>query len=322
MLRSLLRFVLFLFAAAAFAAETAPAPKVRSLKITLLSTMLADGPTLGEWGFAALVEVDGHRLLFDTGAHSDVVLRNARALHVDLTTVPEVVLSHSHEDHVGGLLTLRASVLPESPHALARVHVGQGLFLPRHEDGLPGEANPMILIKSQHEKTGGQFVVHNAPVQLYPGVWLTGPVPRKHPERNWSGSGTIETAAGTTEDNIPEDSALLFDTEQGLVILTGCGHAGVVNILEYARVIVRPARIHALIGGIHLFNASEKTLAWTSGRLRELGVESVIGAHCTGIETVYRLRADLGLDRKNAVVGAVGADFELGAGIHPGPIAR
>jgi 7,8-dihydropterin-6-yl-methyl-4-(beta-D-ribofuranosyl)aminobenzene 5'-phosphate synthase len=105
-------------------------------------------------------------------------------------------------------------------------------------------------------------------------------------------------------------------------VLTGCGHAGVVNTIDYARTFLRPARVYALIGGIHLFNASEATLAWTAGKLREFGVDNLIGAHCTGIETVYRLRTDLGLDRAHAVVGAVGATFELGRGIDPRNIAK
>jgi len=296
--------------------------QVHSLKITVLSTMLADGAELGEWGFAALVEADGHRLLFDTGAHADVVLKNTQTLRVDLTTVPEIVLSHAHWDHVGGLLTLRAAVLPASPNALATVHAGEGLFYSRKEGILPVEGNPMILIKPQFEKTGGVFVIHDKPVELYPGVWLTGPVPRRYPERNWSGRGEVRTAAGWVEDNVPEDTALVFDTEQGLVVLSGCGHAGVINTIEYARSFIRPARVHALIGGIHLFSASDETLAWTAGKLRSYGVDNLIGAHCTGIDTVYRFRTDLGLDRAHAVVGAVGATFELGRGIDPRNIAK
>ena len=116
--------------------------------------------------------------------------------------------------------------------------------------------------------------------------------------------------------------ALIIDTAQGLVIVTGCGHAGVVNIVEHARSVVRPARVHALIGGFHLFRASEETLTWTAGKLREFGVENFIGAHCTGIETVYRFRADLRLDRAHCVVGAVGQTFELGKGIDPRVIAQ
>jgi len=104
--------------------------------------------------------------------------------------------------------------------------------------------------------------------------------------------------------------------------VTGCGHAGLVNIIEFARSFIRPARVHALIGGTHLFNASDETLDWTAGKLRAFGVDNLLGAHCTGIETVYRLRHDLGLDRAHAVVAAVGSGFELGRGIDPRRIAR
>ena len=296
--------------------------RVHALKITMLSTMLADGAELGEWGFSALVEADGHRILFDTGGHSDVVLKNCGTLKIDLTTVPEVVLSHWHPDHVGGFITLRDSVLATTPTALARTHVGEGIFLPRTGSVNGVEINPMLSIKPTYEKNGGEFVVHDKPVQLYPGVWLTGPVPRKYPERNWSKGVQVKAPAGMKEDNLPEDTALIFDTDKGLVVLTGCGHAGVVNIADFARATVRPARIYALIGGLHLFEASEKTLVWTAEKLNSFGVDNLLGAHCTGVETVYRFRHDLGLDRSHAVVGAVGATFELGHGIDPRQIAK
>src|SRR5439155_18848719 len=107
------------------------AGKVRALKIAVLSTMLADGDELGEWCFAALVEADGHGILFDTGAHRDVVLKNVQTLKIDLASVPDVVLSHWHEDHVGGFMTLRRSVATRTPAALARAHVGEGIFASR-----------------------------------------------------------------------------------------------------------------------------------------------------------------------------------------------
>jgi 7,8-dihydropterin-6-yl-methyl-4-(beta-D-ribofuranosyl)aminobenzene 5'-phosphate synthase len=97
------------FAAPAPTASPVPSARVRALKIVILSTMLAD-EGIGEWGFSALVEVDGHRILFDTGARPSTVLENARELKVDLAGVPEVVLSHNHSDHTGGLLTLRRDV--------------------------------------------------------------------------------------------------------------------------------------------------------------------------------------------------------------------
>jgi 7,8-dihydropterin-6-yl-methyl-4-(beta-D-ribofuranosyl)aminobenzene 5'-phosphate synthase len=303
-------------------AYPAEVERVHSLRITILSTMLADGEELGEWGFAALVVADGHPILFDTGAHPDVVLKNAQTLGIDPGAVPEVVLSHNHSDHVGGLMTLRRSVLPKTPAALARVHVAEGIFYPRTSFNPGIEDNPALLLKPEFERTGGVFVVHDHPVQLYPGVWLTGPVPRKYPEHNWSGSGRVKTPSGWVEDNIPEDQALVFDTAQGLVVLFGCGHAGIINTLEFARTIVRPARIHAIIGGVHLFAASDQTLAWTADKLRAFGVDNLLGAHCTGLEPVYRFRSALGLDRGHAVVAAVGAYFDLAEGINPRNIAR
>ncbi len=102
--------------------------RVRSLRIVVLSTMLADRG-IGEWGFAALVEADGRRILFDTGARPDTVLKNARELGVELSTVQEVFLSHNHGDHTSGLLTLRKEFAKTNPAALARAHVGKGIFV-------------------------------------------------------------------------------------------------------------------------------------------------------------------------------------------------
>ncbi len=301
--------------------------KVQQLRITILSTMLADSG-IGEWGFSALVEVDGRRILFDTGAHDDVVSRNARELRVPLDTVPEVILSHNHGDHTIGLVPLRRELATTRPDALGTAHVAEGIFAPRRREGSTNDLNAMNRFRAQYEATGGAFTVHAKAAEIHPGVWLTGPVPRRNPERNWGGAaaGRLETKVEINgqlvEDTVPDDMSMIFDTEQGLVVLTGCGHAGVVNTIEHARDVVRPAPVHALIGGIHLFNASERTLAWTEGKLRDYGVRHLIGAHCTGVETVYRFRQSLGLDRARCVVGAVGQVFDLASGINAGAIAK
>lgn len=308
----------------ASAASDSPAPaKVHALKITVLSTMLADGlDQYGEWGWAALVEVDGHRILFDTGAHTDVVLRNARALEIDLSTVPEAVLSHNHADHTGGLLAIRTAMMAKAATAFAVVYVGEGIFYPRTTFNRGIEDNPVLLMKPEFEKTGGTFVSHDKPFELYPGVWLTGPVPRKYPERNWSGTGRVKLPSGWAEDNVPEDQALVFDTEKGLVVLVGCGHAGIVNTLDYARSFLRPAPIHAVIGGVHLFAASDETLDWTAAKLGEFGLQNFLGGHCTGIEPVFRFRTALKLGREHCAVAAVGSTFDLVRGIDAGYLSR
>jgi 7,8-dihydropterin-6-yl-methyl-4-(beta-D-ribofuranosyl)aminobenzene 5'-phosphate synthase len=106
------------------------------------------------------------------------------------------------------------------------------------------------------------------------------------------------------------------------VVITGCGHAGIVNTLEYARSTVREAPAHAVIGGLHLFLAGDRTLEWTATKLKELGLAHLLGAHCTGVEAVFRIRQRAGLTRKTAVVGAVGSSFTLGSGIDPLDLAR
>jgi 7,8-dihydropterin-6-yl-methyl-4-(beta-D-ribofuranosyl)aminobenzene 5'-phosphate synthase len=199
--------------------------------------------------------------------------------------------------------------------------VGRGLFLPRPREG-GAEANETLAMKAPYEATGGRFAEVAAPTEIFPGAWLTGPVPRKHPERNWSGRGQVRTAEGLAEDTIPEDMSLVLDTERGLVVIAGCGHAGVINTLEFARERIRPASVFALVGGLHLFDAKEATLDLTAEKLRGMGLGHLLGAHCTGIEAVHILRGRLGLDRRTCVVGAVGSGFELGAGIRPGTIAR
>ncbi len=300
----------------------AAADKVASLDVRILSTMLTADEGYGEWGFAALVVADGHRILFDTGAHPDTVLRNAHDLHVDLSNVPDVILSHHHLDHTAGLVTLRREYAKSNPAALARAHVGAGIFQSR-TDGTAREANTMIATKVDYESAGGTFVEYREPRELFPGVWLTGPVPRKYPEKNWSPGRKLRRADGTTpEDNLPEDQSLVIVTAKGLVVISGCGHAGVINTLDYARARIAPAKVYAALGGFHLYNASDDTLAWTASKFKEFGLQNLLGAHCTGIEAVYRLRQLTGLARKTAAVGAVGGGFNLATGLDPGSIAR
>lgn len=233
-----------------------------------------------------------------------------------------MILSHHHGDHVGGLLTLRRELAKKNPEALKKAYVGAGIFLSR--PGPQGqETNEAVLLRKQYEELGGSFVVVDRPTEILPGVWLTGPVPRTDPERNWSLKRTIRNPDGSlVEDSVPEDMSLVVDSDKGLVVVSGCGHAGIINTLEYARSKVRETHIHAALGGFHLFEADASTLDWTAGKLRTMGLQNLLGAHCTGIEAVFGLRQRLELSRSACAVGAVGARFSLKSGIDPGAIAR
>lgn len=292
------------------------AEPARAVKVTVLSTMLAGdrGRGIGEWGFSALLEVDGQRLLIDTGERPETVLKNATEIGIDLSTVTDLVITHNHGDHTAGLVTLRRELAKKNPRALSRAHVPLGIFYSR--PGANGaEGNGLLPFKAAYEALGGVFVEHTGPAQLLPSVWIIGPVPRQYPERNYSTTGRVQTPTGLVEDNIPEDTSVVVDTPDGLVVVSGCGHSGIVNTMEYARKVVREAPVVAAIGGFHLFGASDDALQWTGDKLKEFKLQYLLGAHCTGIEAVYRLRTIAGLTRKTAVVGAVGSSFTLGTGI-------
>jgi 7,8-dihydropterin-6-yl-methyl-4-(beta-D-ribofuranosyl)aminobenzene 5'-phosphate synthase len=304
---------------------------VSELKITLLSTMLTEFRGVGEWGFAAVIEADGHTVLFDTGARPDTVLKNAGELGIDLSKIDTVVLSHNHWDHTGGLVALRRTLKAKNTSAMQHTHVGNGIFLPRvidaeAVDSLPPMPKEFIVratdVRDGYEALGGRFVVHEKPHELNPGMWITGPIPRVHGERNWTPFMRIKHNDSLTEDTIPEDQALVLNTSHGLVVVAGCGHAGIVNTMEFARAITNGQSIHAVLGGFHLMSATEDRLKWTGNTMRDFGVEHVIGAHCTGINAVTRLRDAGGLSRETAVVGTVGSTFILGEGIQRGLLNR
>ena len=286
-------------------------PKIKDFKITILSTMLSDFHT-GEWGFSAMIEVDGERILFDAGSRENTVLQNAKELNINLDNLDNIFISHNHKDHTGGLITLKK----EYPNSFKNAHVGEGIFYSRPNPD--GDGNYILSSRNTLENLGIKFISHKNPTQLVPGVWTTGQVPRKYDEKNWSGvSKMIDSKGNTVEDIIPEDQSLFFDTENGIVLISGCGHAGLANTLDYVQKIIPGRPIYKIIGGFHLLKLSNDKLEWTAGKMREAGVNYFVGAHCTGLNSTYSIRHFLGLTSESALVGSVGTVITA-KGIFPG----
>lgn len=290
--------------------------QVADLKIATLSTMLANRG-IGEWGYSAIVQIDGRKLLFDTGQRPETVLTNAEELGFDLHEIEDVFLSHNHGDHTGGLLSLRKKLKELNPKVMSRVHVGKGIFAQRVNGG-----DRMQDMKQQLEADGVRFIIYDKPTELFPGVWITGPIERIHDEKNYGQGGRIYTEAGEILDDIPEDQSLAIKTDKGFVVIAGCGHAGIINTLDYIKSKIEDQNIYAIVGGFHLVAASDQDLEWTAKHLAAFGVEKIIGAHCTGLHALYSLKEFMDLEREDAVVGSVGDYFDLKDGIHPGTIAR
>ncbi|MCB0384663.1 MAG: MBL fold metallo-hydrolase, partial [Bdellovibrionales bacterium] len=299
---------------------------VQDLKVTVLSDMAISRWTHGEWGFSALVEAklkDGSKktLLFDTGGEPQTVLYNVEKINakrptgdkIDLCQIREVILSHNHQDHTMGLVAIRQHCLNKDPksQALSVAYVGgPETFWPRPmKDG--GDDNVMVQEKPKYEALGGKFVEYTSPKTLAPGLWLTGGhVPRPYGEKNWSAEDPMLTPDGKlVADTIPESQALVINTAKGLVVITGCGHAGLINILDYATRSSGTSKVYAAIGGFHLFRQEkghqEGQLDWTAKMLQSFGVEHFLGAHCTGFDRVHYLRDKMQLDSSHAVISSI-----------------
>jgi 7,8-dihydropterin-6-yl-methyl-4-(beta-D-ribofuranosyl)aminobenzene 5'-phosphate synthase len=305
------------------AADSKPATLASSVVVTILSSNLADGSAIGEWGFSALVEVDGQCVLFDAGFHPETVLNNARGLNVDLSCVTDIVLSHFHGDHNGGLRSLLADVRTKNPDAMGRIHVAEGFFLSRRWPGKGDmEGNKMIATRKELEAANVKFLEYSEATEILPAVWVTSPITRTHSEKTYPKAVKVNIDGQWVEDYVPESQGLTVVTAHGPIVLLGCGHSGSVNLLEQVQKTIQNHSIHALMGGMHLFAADDQTLGWTSDRLRDIGIQNLMAGHCTGIEPLMRLRTGLGLNRRTAVVGAVGSRFVYGEGIYPTKIAQ
>ncbi len=285
--------------------------KIKNFKVTILSTMLSDS-YIGEWGFSAIIEVDDQRILFDTGSRENTVLQNANELNIDLNNIKNVFLSHNHKDHTGGLINLRNKY----PNSFAEAHVGEGIFYSRPSP--IGKEHYILNNKEIIQNIGVKFISHSKPSQIIPGVWTTGKVPRIYDEKNWSKLGKmLDPIVGEVEDVIPEDQSLFFDTENGIVLISGCGHAGLANTLEYIKTIIPDRPIYKILGGFHLLKLDKEKLKWTAGKMKDAGVKYFVGAHCTGINSTYAIRNFMNLSPNNVLVGSVGT-YINNYGIFPG----
>jgi 7,8-dihydropterin-6-yl-methyl-4-(beta-D-ribofuranosyl)aminobenzene 5'-phosphate synthase len=323
-------FLLFglslLFASAALAQSDPVLVDDNDLVVTLLATNLGDfvstesGPRSpqGEFSFAAWVEVGGKAFLFDTGWTPRNVLENAEMLGIDLSRAEDVVISHHHYDHVGGIETLRSELSKQNPNAISRVHVAEGMFASRPEpDGR--EDNLMIGIRQRMEADGVEFIVYDEPSEIAPGVWLSGPIPRVHDERNFpvGPEWMIRQRDAVLPDTVPESQVMVIQTKNGPVVITGCAHAGLINSLEYAGKFSNKTP-QAALGGFHLYGASDEVMSWTANHIKEMHLEHLLSAHCTGVEKAFTLRQLSGMDQAHSRVGSVGTKFDGEKGIIPG----
>jgi len=195
-----------------------------------------------EWGFAAWLEWDDQALLFDTGCDPAALMHNIQSLELDLDRLQTVVISHNHWDHINGL----SGVLRATEYRPI-------VYTP---------ASAADAIQEQHPSARVTGV--DAAIELLPGIWSTGAL---HSHR---------VGAGIAEQ------ALVILSNQGLVVVTGCSHPGIVEIVEKAHDLFPDEAFHLVTGGFHLLHENRRSICKVAGQLKELGVMNLCASHCSG----------------------------------------
>ncbi|MEA4893057.1 MAG: MBL fold metallo-hydrolase [Peptococcaceae bacterium] len=232
---------------------------------------------LAEHGLAVLIEGEMGRWLYDTGRGS-ALAPNLKTLGVEADSLEGVILSHGHLDHVSGLTDLLKARTKPLP-----VYVHPGIFV-RRFNKVGEELRPVGTKTSQAEleALGACFHFNEEATSPAPGLWLTGEIPRRNPVETIREPFFVEGGQGLEPDLIWDEQALVIEGDKGLLVLTGCAHAGIVNILTRVKEILPDRKIRGVMGGLHLLNAGRQRLELTIETLRAEEVEFVAVGHCTG----------------------------------------
>ncbi|HAI11406.1 MAG TPA: MBL fold metallo-hydrolase [Phycisphaerales bacterium] len=258
----------------------------RTFTITTLVENTATGRNIrAEHGLSYWIEADGHCILFDTAQTPDVLMHNARRLKFDFADVEAVVLSHGHYDHTGGLM----AVLDEAKHPRLYLHPDAlAKRYSQHTGGVMVDVGVAGGLSRAMLADKAEIVWTQSPTEIVPGLWVTGQVPRINQFEDTGGDFYLDAKAQQV-DPIVDDQSIFFDTGQGVVVLLGCAHAGVINTLTHIRLLTNDRPIYAVIGGMHLLHASEERMTQTIESFRALNVQLLAPTHCTGPFAAARL---------------------------------
>lgn len=252
-----------------------------SLSIRLLTENLAsDMVWLAEWGFSAWISYNGTNILFDTG-YSDVYCRNAAHAGIDLNTVDVIALSHFHRDHTRGLLFhpfKSRKILVTHPRVLTDT-------LKTKDEGIIADYTAI------QKRLADDFDIqaHTSTYELAEGAFFLGEIPR-----------VTSFEKGTFfEDPMPDDTALAFRTPKGAVVVSGCSHAGICNICEYAKVVTGQP-LHAVIGGFHLLHSEEPPVEETIAYFQTQAPDILMPVHCVDFDIQTRFQNVFGYNRPGA----------------------
>ncbi len=266
-----------------------PTDMLSNLKITVLAedSVQYESPLLGQHGISFLLEARKQdvceRILVDVGQNPSALLRNMRLLGIQPSTIDALFLTHCHYDHTQGTVEVLKAIGKKGFPVVAhpdtfRPHFVKDPYL-RHVGVMPEDSRPRI------EEAGGLLFLTADPFPFVPGLITTGEV-RRQTDFEEVGIALFTLVDGeTVQDTMKDDISLVAQvTDKGLVIVTGCSHAGIVNIVKHSVEMTGENRIAAILGGFHLLAASEERIGKTVAALSQFDIELISAGHCTGFK--------------------------------------
>ncbi|WP_053957498.1 MBL fold metallo-hydrolase [Inediibacterium massiliense] len=264
------------------------------LKVLVDNNTYIDQYYCGEPAVSYYIEDEDIRLLLDVG-YSDLFLKNSTALGIDLESISTIVISHGHDDHTRGL----KYYFEHKPKNNISIIAHPDAFKEKVIDNL--KICSPILQKDLEKKCN--LILSKEPIKISKHIIFLGEIPQINDFENRKPIGKQIVDKTLVDDYVMDDTALVYKSENGIYIVTGCSHSGICNIIEYAKKVCKDHRVLGIIGGFHLFEIN-KQVKETIHYLKQNNVEELYPCHCTS----FTVKAEI---HKSLPVKEVGVGLEI-----------
>lgn len=248
-----------------------------AVRITTLTENTAQLGFIAEWGLSILVETESSKVLLDTGLGMSAVY-NADLMGIDLSTVDKIVLSHAHADHTGGLRDVLRRMRKE-----VDIIAHPDIWIPKYvQYGEMSRYAGIPFVREELESLGANFILTKDPFQIDGDVMTTGEIEMVTDYEKIDDRLCVSEGGQIVPDPLADDLALIVRSAEGLALITGCAHRGIINTVRQAQKLTGGEYIHTIIGGTHLLLSSRERIESTAAELQELGLLRLGVSHCTG----------------------------------------